>query len=144
MGPEHPDVAFSLDSLALALKELGRYEEAHQMLTRAVRLREKKLGAEHPRVATLLGGGYHASGAAGRDRLPQPHLPPGLRLDPMEGAGEVQTPLLGPPAARLRVGDRVYLRHAKAGELCERFDSLHLVSGGRVVDEVGRSGTSGS
>ena len=87
-------------------------------------------------VATLLGGGYHASGAAGADRLPAPHLPPGLRLDSREGAGEVQTPVIGAAAASLRIGDRVYLRHAKAGELCERFDSLHLVSGGRVVDEV--------
>ena len=48
----------------------------------------------------------------------------------------MQTPLLGPGAARLRVGDRVYMRHAKAGELCERFDSLLLVEGGAVVDEV--------
>ena len=87
-------------------------------------------------VATLLGGGYHASGAAGADRLPEPHLPPGLRLDAREGAGEVQTPVIGSAAATLRIGDRVYLRHAKAGELCERFDSLHLVSGGEVVDEV--------
>jgi D-serine deaminase-like pyridoxal phosphate-dependent protein len=87
-------------------------------------------------VATLLGGGYHASGAAGRDRLPQPHLPPGLRLDPLEGAGEVQTPVIGAPAASLHVGDRVYLRHAKAGELCERFESLYLVRGDRIVDEV--------
>ena len=87
-------------------------------------------------VATLLGGGYHASGAAGRDRLPQPHMPPGLRLDPLEGAGEVQTPVIGAAAASLRVGDRVYLRHAKAGELCERFQSLYLVSGDRIVDEV--------
>jgi D-serine deaminase-like pyridoxal phosphate-dependent protein len=88
------------------------------------------------RVATLLGGGYLASGAAGADRLPEPYLPRGLRLDPQEGAGEVQTPVTGRAAAALRVGDRVYLRHAKAGELCERFDSLHLVSGGRIVDEV--------
>jgi D-serine deaminase-like pyridoxal phosphate-dependent protein len=87
-------------------------------------------------LATLLGGGYLASGAAGADRLPEPWLPEGLRLDALEGAGEVQTPVLGAPAARLRVGDRVYLRHAKAGELCERFDSLHLVQGGRIVDEV--------
>jgi D-serine deaminase-like pyridoxal phosphate-dependent protein len=87
-------------------------------------------------VATLLGGGYHASGGAGRDRLPQPHLPRGLRLDPLEGAGEVQTPVIGAAAASLRVGDRVYLRHAKAGELCERFQSLYLVSGDRIVDEV--------
>ena len=87
-------------------------------------------------VATLLGGGYHASGAAGPDRLPAPYLPRGLRLDPREGAGEVQTPVLGAGAASLRIGDRVYLRHAKAGELCERFDRLHLVSGGEIVDEV--------
>ncbi len=87
-------------------------------------------------TATLLGGGYHASGGAGRDRLPAPHLPSGLRLDPREGAGEVQTPVLGSAAASLRVGDRVYLRHAKAGELCERFNSLHLVSGEEIVDVV--------
>jgi len=31
------------------------------------------------------------------------------------------------------VGDRVYLRHAKAGELCERFDAVHLIAGGRLV-----------
>lgn len=87
-------------------------------------------------TATLLGGGYHASGGAGRDRLPAPYLPRGLRLDPREGAGEVQTPVLGAAAASLRVGDRVYLRHAKAGELCERFNSLHLVSGEEIVDVV--------
>jgi D-serine deaminase-like pyridoxal phosphate-dependent protein len=87
-------------------------------------------------VATLLGGGYPASGAAGRDRLPSPHLPSGLRVDPLEGAGEVQTPVLGAAAASLRVGANVYLRHAKAGELCERFNSLYLISGGTIVDEV--------
>ena len=87
-------------------------------------------------VATLLGGGYVASGPAGRDRLPVPHLPPGLKLTALEGAGEVQTPLTGPGADALRSGDRVYLRHAKAGELCERFGSLLLLEGDRVVDEV--------
>ena len=87
-------------------------------------------------VATALGGGYTASGAADATKLPEPYLPHGLRLDKTEGAGEVQTPLLGPGARALRVGDRVYMRHAKAGELCERFDSLLLVSGDEVVDEV--------
>ena len=87
-------------------------------------------------VATLLGGGYPASGAAGRDRLPAPHLPGGLRVDPLEGAGEVQTPVTGSAAASLRVGANVYLRHAKAGELCERFNTLYLVRGGAIADEV--------
>jgi len=89
-----------------------------------------------PGTVTLLGGGYHASGAAGKDRLPGPHLPPGLKLDSMEGAGEVQTPVSGNAAARLRVGDNVYMRHAKAGELCERFQSLYLVDGEEIVEEV--------
>ncbi|MEV6122765.1 amino acid deaminase/aldolase [Streptomyces sp. NPDC052077] len=87
-------------------------------------------------AVTVLGGGYPASGAAGPDRSPVPYLPPGLRLDPLEGAGEVQTPLLGSPADDLLIGDRVWFRHAKAGELCERFDTLHLVEGDRVTAAV--------
>ena len=89
-----------------------------------------------PGVVTVLGGGYPASGAAGADRLPVPYLPAGLRYDPQEGPGEVQTPLLGPAADGLRIGDKVWFRHAKAGELCERFDVLHLIEGDRVVDTV--------
>jgi D-serine deaminase-like pyridoxal phosphate-dependent protein len=87
-------------------------------------------------VATLLGGGYPASGAAGRDRLPAPHLPRGLRVDPLEGTGEVQTPVTGSAAVSLQIGANVYLRHAKAGELCERFNTLYLVRGDAIVDEV--------
>jgi D-serine deaminase-like pyridoxal phosphate-dependent protein len=87
-------------------------------------------------VVTVLGGGYSASGAAGPDRLPVPHLPEGLRYDPQEGPGEVQTPLLGSPADDLLLGDKVWFRHAKAGELCERFDALHLVEGEAVTATV--------
>jgi D-serine deaminase-like pyridoxal phosphate-dependent protein len=89
-----------------------------------------------PWISTALGGGYLASGVGDSTRLPTPYLPAGLRLDRFEGAGEVQTPLLGEAARNLRVGDRVYFRHTKAGELCERFNTLHLVSGDEVVDEV--------
>ncbi|WP_240957899.1 amino acid deaminase/aldolase [Streptomyces barkulensis] len=87
-------------------------------------------------VVTVLGGGYPASGAAGRDRLPVPYLPAGLRYDPAEGPGEVQTPLLGPPADDLLIGDKVWFRHAKAGELCERFAALHLIEDDRVAATV--------
>ncbi|MEU2630257.1 amino acid deaminase/aldolase, partial [Kitasatospora sp. NPDC007106] len=76
------------------------------------------------------------SGPAGGDRSPVPYLPEGLRYDPQEGAGEVQTPLLGAAADDLLIGDRVWFRHAKAGELCERFAELHLVEGDRVVETV--------
>ncbi|MBB5938877.1 alanine racemase [Streptomyces zagrosensis] len=87
-------------------------------------------------VVTVLGGGYPASGAAGADRLPVPHFPAGLRYDPHEGVGEVQTPLLGAAADDLLIGDKVWFRHAKAGELCERFAAVQLIDGERVVDTV--------
>jgi D-serine deaminase-like pyridoxal phosphate-dependent protein len=89
-----------------------------------------------PGVVTALGGGYLASGPAEEARLPRPHLPAGLRLDRQEGAGEVQTPLLGVAADGLALGDRIYMRHAKAGELCERFANLYLLEGERIVEEV--------
>ena len=89
-----------------------------------------------PGVATVLGGGYLASGPADRARLPRPVWPAGLRLDRQEGAGEVQTPVIGRTADQLEVGDRVWFRHAKAGELCERFSSLHLLEGRRIVEEL--------
>jgi D-serine deaminase-like pyridoxal phosphate-dependent protein len=87
-------------------------------------------------VVTALGGGYPASGPGAPSRVPSPYLPGGLGLDREEGAGEVQTPLLGPVADSLRIGDKVWMRHAKAGELCERFSELHLVDGESVVAAV--------
>ncbi|MEU9342158.1 amino acid deaminase/aldolase [Streptomyces sp. NPDC048278] len=87
-------------------------------------------------VVTVLGGGYPASGAPGPDRLPVPYLPEGLSYDPQEGPGEVQTPLLGSAADDLLIGDKVWFRHAKAGELCERFAELQLVEGDRVTATV--------
>jgi D-serine deaminase-like pyridoxal phosphate-dependent protein len=82
-----------------------------------------------PRIATVLGGGWIASGPAEQSRQPQPYLPAGLKFKPDEGAGEVQTPLLGSVADTLRPGDRVWFRHAKAGELCEHVNELQLVDG---------------
>lgn len=78
-----------------------------------------------PGLATVFAGGYIASGPAGKARVPKPVWPSGLRLIGTEGAGEVQTPLTG--ARGLAIGDRVWFRHAKAGELCERFDSIQIV-----------------
>ncbi|GAB2653579.1 amino acid deaminase/aldolase [Saccharopolyspora gloriosae] len=86
--------------------------------------------------ATLFSGGYIASGPTGPSRAPGVHLPRGLRLTAAEGAGEVQTPVSGAAARDLRLGDRVWLRHAKAGELAERFDHYHLVEGDQVVATV--------
>lgn len=82
-----------------------------------------------PGVATVLGGGWVASGPPGPDRLPTIAHPPGLRYAPQEAAGEVQTPVLGPAADRLRVGDTVWLRHAKSGEPAEHALTYLLVAG---------------
>ena len=89
-----------------------------------------------PGLATVLGGGWVASGSAADSRLPRPWLPTGLKLIGAEGAGEVQTPLAGTTAGTLRIGDRVWFRHAKSGELCERVNELHLVDGDEVVATV--------
>jgi len=89
-----------------------------------------------PDVATVAGGGFVASGAAGADRLPLPWAPFGLRLTGLEGAGEVQTPLVGPGVADLAVGDWVWFRHAKAGELAEHANTVHLVRDDTVVESV--------
>jgi D-serine deaminase-like pyridoxal phosphate-dependent protein len=89
-----------------------------------------------PGIATVLGGGWIASGPSDSSRQPVPTLPTGLRTTPMEAAGEVQTPLIGPGADRLHIGDRVWFRHAKAGELSEHVNELHLLSGEQVVDTV--------
>jgi D-serine deaminase-like pyridoxal phosphate-dependent protein len=89
-----------------------------------------------PQVATVHGGGLVASGPAGKDRLPTPWAPAGLHLTGLEGAGEVQTPLTGHPAALLSIGDLVWFRHAKSGEPFEHTNSVRLLSGARFTEEV--------
>jgi D-serine deaminase-like pyridoxal phosphate-dependent protein len=88
------------------------------------------------RCVTVAGGGLVASGPTGKDRSPLPWAPPGLHLTGLEGAGEVQTPLVGPGTATLRIGDLVWFRHAKSGEVAEHVRHAHLVSGDEVVDVV--------
>jgi len=89
-------------------------------------------------IVTAYGGGYIASGPPGWSRVPTPLEEQGLELVRTEGAGEVQTPLKGPAADTLSLGDRIWFRHAKAGELAERFTEFVLVAGDEVV---GRAAT---
>lgn len=89
-----------------------------------------------PDIATVLGGGWIASGPALASRQPLPVWPAGLSTMPREGAGEVQTPLKGEAARDLRVGDRVWFRHSKSGELAERVDRYHVVDGDHLIGEV--------
>ena len=87
-----------------------------------------------PDTAVLHGGGWIASGVPGADRVPRLVWPEGLHLVPREMVGEVQTPVTGAGAARLRVGDRVWARHSKSGELSEHVNEFALVENGKVVD----------
>jgi eukaryotic-like serine/threonine-protein kinase len=54
LGPDHPDVGLSEGNLGLALRELGRNDEALIHIDRAIALRERALGAGHPAIATDL------------------------------------------------------------------------------------------
>ncbi len=87
-------------------------------------------------IYTCLGGGYNASGTPGNDKAPVPYLPKGIKLTANEGAGEVQTPIVYKGKEKLNLGSPVFLRHSKAGELCERFNHLFLVSDGKIIDKV--------
>ncbi len=85
---------------------------------------------------TCLGGGYIASGTTGPDKQPKPYLPEGVELTINEGTGEVQTPFEYKGTDPIDIGDAILFRHSKAGELCERFNELHLVSGGKITEKV--------
>ena len=87
-------------------------------------------------TATLLGGGWIASGPAGADRLPQLTWPAGLRYAPREAAGEVQSPVIGRAARNLAVGDRVWLRHTKSGEPMEHANEIVPVAAGEALDPL--------
>ncbi|MEH6941279.1 amino acid deaminase/aldolase [Bacillus sp. JJ722] len=86
-----------------------------------------------PNIYTCLGGGYIASGPAGKDKVPQPVYPKGGKLLSLEGAGEVQTPVYF-EQAKLQIGDPIVFRAAKAGEICERFQEILCISNGQILD----------
>jgi len=87
-------------------------------------------------IYTCSGGGYIASGSVEKLKLPLPWLPAGSKLLPNEGAGEVQTPVKYQGNINLNIGDPIIFRHSKAGELCERFNSLLLIRDGKIVKEI--------
>jgi len=87
-------------------------------------------------VYTCAGGGYVASGATGPDKQPSPYLPEGAKLINQEGGGEVQTPVTYEGRERIRLGDPIFMRYAKAGEMCERFNALIAIAGGQIIDEL--------
>ena len=89
-----------------------------------------------PGIATCGGGGWIASGSSGSDRLPMPVWPVGSQLLGIEGAGEVQTPVVLPAGAPAQIGDPVVFSPAKSGELAEIFSEYVLFSEGALGAHV--------
>lgn len=88
---------------------------------------------------TCLGGGYVASGEPGWDRIAkifntENSQLKGKHLSAFEATGEVQTPVFS--REPLQVGQSLTFRHAKAGELMERFNEVQLIQNGCVIETV--------
>jgi CHAT domain-containing protein len=65
LGPDHPDVAGSLNNLAGLYKDQGEYTQAEPLYKRSLAIREKSLGPDNPDVAASLnnlGGLYNTQG----------------------------------------------------------------------------------
>jgi D-serine deaminase-like pyridoxal phosphate-dependent protein len=107
-----------------------KYQPAAFFALQVVRIPKKGM-------ITCAGGGYVASGEIKKGKLPLPVMPVGLQYLEREGAGEVQTPLIVPKGSpKIDLGDPIFFQHAKAGELCERFNELVLIKAGKIVDRV--------
>jgi len=89
-----------------------------------------------PGILTCAGGGYIASGSVGKEKLPYPFLPAEMSLTYNEGAGEVQTPVFYKGKLSLQIGDPLFFRHSKAGEVCERFQHLYLIKGNKIIEKA--------
>ena len=50
-GPNHPDVATSLNTLASLYQVQGQYAEVEPLFKRSLAIMEKALGPDHPNVA---------------------------------------------------------------------------------------------
>lgn len=126
---QQPDVTeITVGSAFFAPALFDHYESLH--LTPAVGFALRVTRQFSDDIVVCHGGGYSASGAAGVDRLPTFLEPNRFALLPLEGAGEVQTPILVKQGT-VSIGDTIYMRHAKAGELGERFHVLHTIEGGK-------------
>lgn len=106
-------------------EQLKKFKPSLYFLLRVVRI-------PAPGWATAFGGGYYASGGGA---APVIAVPDGLKPTSMEGFGEVQTPVRD-PHGRLKIGDLVACRPAKAGEPLERFNEIFPIKNGKLGDPL--------
>jgi CHAT domain-containing protein/Tfp pilus assembly protein PilF len=78
LGPEHPNVATGLNTLARLHKSLGDYAKAEPLYQQSLTIREKAFGPDHPKVAMALNDlavlYYHVGDYAGVEPLYQRSL----------------------------------------------------------------------
>jgi tetratricopeptide (TPR) repeat protein len=72
LGRDHPDVARSLDHLAITRSRQGRYADAQALHERAMAIYERVLGRDHPDVVRLLNNIANVHYEAGRYAEAQP------------------------------------------------------------------------
>jgi D-serine deaminase-like pyridoxal phosphate-dependent protein len=88
----------------------------------------------NPQYITCLGGGYVASGSLDQNKFPLVFSPRGLVPNKNEMFGEVQTPFLNQSHENIEIGDPIFLRHSKAGELLEHFNELLILRDHKIID----------
>jgi CHAT domain-containing protein/Tfp pilus assembly protein PilF len=80
-GPEHPDLARSLNNLAELYRAQGKYAEAGPLHQRALRIWEKALGPDHPDVAASLNNLAELYRAQGKYAEAEPLYQRALRIE---------------------------------------------------------------
>ena len=108
LGPDHPDVATSLNNLAAMHEAIGGFNEARALHERALAIREKALGPDHPDVALSLSNLAAVQKATGA-------LAEALRLN--ERALTIRTNTLGPD-------------HPDVAKSLSNLATLHELTGG--------------
>jgi len=85
---------------------------------------------------TCKSGGFIASGETSLDKSPIPFLPEGMKMVGNEGFGEVQTPIRYIGSEEIHLGDPLFFRSAKAGEIAEHFKEYILIRNNEIIDRV--------
>ena len=84
VGPDHPDVATSLNNLASLYNNQGHYAQAEPLYKRALAIDEKALGPDHPSVATSLNNLAELYRAMNRDDEADPLEQRAARIEAIE------------------------------------------------------------
>jgi CHAT domain-containing protein/Tfp pilus assembly protein PilF len=118
LGPDHSEVAQSLNNLATLYYEQGRYADAGPLFKRALAIREKVLGPDHPDVAESLNNLAEVYKAAGDDADAEPLLKRALAIE--EKALGPDHPRVATSLNNLAELYRAQARYADAEPLYER------------------------